>query len=133
MKCSHRVQEIINNSENVSDKCKHDLLVYLNLINELSKTASKKTHYVNLEEWTSSAYGFIHKMLKKYKFVNGDPEANSKLPNASFWWNIFWILSSIQYSPNLNTNVEPHHSSAWERNEALKLDIEYIVNALNIK
>ena len=133
MKCSYNVEKTINNSEKVSEKCKQDLLVYLNLINELSKTASKKTHYVNLEEWSNSSHKFIDKMLKKYKFVNGNSEANEKLPDAKFWWNIYGVLSSIHYSPNLKTNVDIHHSSAWERNEALRLDIEYIINFLNIK
>ena len=132
-KCGHRVQETIDNSENVSEKCKQDLLVYLQHINDLSKTASKYTHYDKLNEWSESAYGFIHKMLKKYKFVNGNPEANAKLPDASFWWNIYGVISNIHYSPNLQTKVAAHHSSAWERNEALRLDIEYIINTLNIK
>ena len=36
------------------------------------------------------------------------------------------------YSSNLKTNVEIHHSSAWERNEALYLELNEIYQNIKV-
>jgi len=112
---------------NVSNESLIDLSNYLNLINELSITASKNTHYEKLDEWSTLVYDYIHKMLNKYGFVQAVQEQN---PDAEFWWCLYGLLSNIIYSPNLITEVSNHHSSAFERNEALKLDLEYLLNKI---
>ena len=109
-----------------------DIKEYLSLIKELSNTASKKTHYDNLNVWSDAAYPFIHDRLKKYGFANGQPEVNKKNPNASLWWMIYQLLSNITYSPNLRTEVSSHHSSAFERNEAMRMDLEKLIEKLGI-
>ena len=71
-------------------------------------------------------------MLKKYGFVNGEPEINAKNFKATFWWQIYDLVSNIIYSPNLKTEVFSHHSSAYERNEALIIEVNYILQNINI-
>lgn len=71
-------------------------------------------------------------MLDKYKFVNGDPVANDKNPNAKFWWEIYGLLSGIHYSPNLPyEDCANHHVSACARNEAIDLGI--IIDEITLK
>ncbi len=104
-----------------------DLQKYQELLTSLSDTASKKTHYDNLNDWSDKAYGYIHDMLKKYGFKNGDVEANNKNPDARFWWAVYGVLSSITYSPYLKTEVALHHSSAYERNEAMIQEVKTLI------
>lgn len=113
-----------------NDDVKKDLKAYYELLQSLSSTASKGTHYDKLNEWSDEAYGYIHTMLKKYGFKNGEPEENKKNVNASFWWAIYGALSSIHYSPYLKTQVALHHSSAWERNEAMIAEMKVIVDKI---
>lgn len=87
-------------------------------------TASKQTHYQNLDQWNDVVYGYIHKMLKKTGFKNGQSEENAKNPSATLWWTIYGAVGSITYSHYLKTKVALHHSSAWERNEALIKELD---------
>lgn len=128
-KVFHRVREAVK-IDGVSDECASDVKQFKELLDELSETTSKETHYHNLDKWSDQAYGHVHDMLKKYGFKNGDVEANKKNPDASFWWSIYGIVSFCIYSPNLETQVANHHSSAWERNEALRKDIQDLLNLL---
>lgn len=123
-----RTQDCINALKTVSDECKSDLHAYHHKVIEWQNTASKRTHYDQLEDWSNPAYGFIHDMLHKYGFVNGDPEANAKNANASFWWNVYGLLGSIIYSPYLKSEVAYHHSSAFERNRALLAELNIILD-----
>ena len=93
-------------------------------------TASKQTHYQNLDQWSGVVYGYIHKMLKKTGFKNGKPEENAKNPSATLWWTIYGEVSSITYSQYLQTKVARHHSSAWERNEALIMELDDLIKLL---
>ncbi len=126
---SHLTKESIAYFEKVENKeVKEDLKLYYNLLQSLSSTASKKTHYDKLNEWSDKAYGFIHDMLKKYGFKNGQPEVNKLNNDASFWWAIYGVLSSICYSPYLETEVAIHHSSAWERNKAMIAEMKSLID-----
>lgn len=128
---NHRIDEILE-VKGASSEALNDIKDYLEIITSLSDTASKKTHYDNLNEWSTKAYDFIHLSLKKYGFANGQPEVNKKNPNALLWWNIYGMLSSITYSPNIRTEVSLHHSSAFERNEAMRMDLELLIKKLGI-
>lgn len=131
MKTKHifaRTVDVINAAGTVSKECIRDLHAYQYMVVEWQNTASKKTHYEQLEEWSKPAYGFIHDMLHKYGFVNGNPEANAKNPEASFWWAVYGLISNIIYSPNLKSEVAYHHSSAFERNRALLAELNIIID-----
>lgn len=93
-------------------------------------TASKKTHYQDLNQWSDVVFGYVHKMLKKTGFKNGRPEENAKNPSATLWWAIYGVVGNITYSPYLKTEVARHHSSAWERNEALIKELQDLTELL---
>jgi len=123
-----RTQDCIDAAKRVSADVLSDLHLYHHKVIEWQNTASKKTHYQELEEWSKPAYGFIHDMLHKYGFVNGDPAANAKNPAASLWWAMYGLISNITYSPNLKSEVAYHHSSAFERNRALLAELNTVID-----
>jgi len=112
---------------NVSSAAFDDLRAYEKWLVGLRETASKQTHYHRLSEWSDKSYGYIHKMLDKYGFINGGKDQNS---DAGFWWKVYGLLGSVCYSPHLRTRVAPHHSSAWERNEAMITDINILIKTI---
>ena len=120
--------EIFNNLQN--EEVKKDLKIYYEQLQTLAATAIKNTHYDGLDEWSKEVYSFIHKMLAKYEFKNGEPEENKKNINASFWLSIYDVLSNICYSPYLETKVPSHHSSAFARNEAMIKELEVLINKI---
>ncbi len=126
-----RTRECIEAGKNASLGAIEDAHKYLSLVQGWQGTASKRTHYTDLELWSEPAYEFIRKMLNKYGFINGNPEANAKNPNANFWWQIYCLLSNIVYSPNLVSEVAYHHSSAFERNRALMIELNILLSKLN--
>lgn len=126
IRISYSLTEAVEQKPLASEKALKDLEGYLTLLKSLSTTASKQTHYHKLNDWSDVAYGYVHDMLKKYDFKNGGPDQND---NARFWWTVYGMVSSIHYSTFLTTNVALHHSSAFERNEALTKEIEYLINA----
>jgi len=89
---------------------------------------SKKTHYHKLSEWSAPIDAYIRKMLDKNGFVNANVVSNNKRPNVMFWWHIHSLDAC--YSPSLVTNVSNHHASASSRNEALKIELKLIEEAL---
>lgn len=99
---------------------------FYTLVVNLRMYASTKTHYDRLDEWSKPIYDFIHTMLDISEFANGHPEKNTS-SECIFWFTIYKLMSSIIYSPNLKTEVANHHSSAYERNEALIKELEYIM------
>lgn len=125
---SHRTKKFVLTLENVPKKCLEDLDVFKSLLESLRETASKKTHYHNLNEWNDKVYDFVHNKLSENGFKNGDPEANDKNPGARFWWHVYGIVGGIHYSKHLKTDVANHHSSAYERNEALIAEIEDVLS-----
>ena len=129
---SYSVLETINALSNASLDAVTDLQYFVGVLEKLRKTASKRTHYGDLNLWSNAVFGYVHDMLKKHKFVNGDPEANTLLPDAMFWWKVYSIVSNVIYSPHLKSEVAYHHSSAYERNEALILEINDVLSSITI-
>jgi hypothetical protein len=123
---SYRVEEALQ--AEVGQQAFDDLLKYLELLESLRETACKETHYEKLDEWNGKAYGFVHDMLKKHRFINGGAAMGLEQPrDANFWWMIYSVVSNVCYSRHLKTEVANHHASAWERNEALIADIRDII------
>jgi hypothetical protein len=121
-KISYAVR-MISDVRGVSDKARRHLLKFIKLAESKQDSASKRTHYDRLNEWSDEIYDFIHEALKKFGFVNGDPVKNSENPDASFWWGIYGMMSSLIYSRYLETKTANHHSSAYERNRALIMEL----------
>jgi len=114
----------------VSDKAYSKIFGLLKILQLSSLSASKETHYEGLNEWEDPIYGYVHKMLHKFGFHNG--KLHQK-PDSEFWWTIHNLVTDICYSSSLDTKVSSHHSSAWERNEALIKDLNIIITELKIK
>jgi len=98
----------------------------LKLLEEL--TPSIKPHYHKLDEWSKPIADFVSGMLEKHGFVNGDVAGNKMLDNVMFWWGIYHFEPC--YSPSLKTDVTRNHASAFERNEALKIEFGFVLDAL---
>jgi len=125
-KIGYRVEEALK--PEVGQQAFDDLTTYLELLESLRDTASKQTHYDKLDEWSDVVYGFVHDKLNEYGFINGGTAMGKKQPrDAEFWWKIYAVVSGVIYSPNLISRTAHHHSSAWERNEALIADITDII------
>jgi hypothetical protein len=112
----------------VSIEAKNDVHTLLELCYTLRSTASKKGSYDHLEDWTKPVYELHSRILHHYGFKNGDVEYNNSIPDIQYWWGIYGIINNIIYSPNLHTEYENHHSSAWERNEALIAELEFLIS-----
>lgn len=124
---SYSVYKVIENGK-VPEKVIEDFKKFCDFVSEQSKTASKYTHYDKLAEWSGTVFGYVDKMLKKYKFVNGGAAMGiPQNPEANFWWLIYSVVSNVIYSPHLKSEVVSHHSSAYERNEALIMELSDIV------
>lgn len=130
---SYSVLETINALPMASAEAVGDLQKFYDYVEGLRAIASEKTHYHELNVWSGKAHEFVSAMLKKYGFVNGDPETNEKNPDASFWWKVYSIVSNVIYSPHLKSEVAYHHSSAYERNEALLLEIKDVLSSITMK
>ena len=123
---AYRVQEAMKTS--VGLDAFQELTEFMELLRSLSETASKETHYHKLDEWSDAVYGFVHKKLDEHGFINGGAAMGKEQPrDAEFWWKVYAIVGSVIYSPNLNSVTEYHHSSAWERNEALLADVSDLI------
>ncbi|MEO6305477.1 MAG: hypothetical protein ABIP51_20105 [Bacteroidia bacterium] len=94
-----------------------DFKLFILFIEELNE----KT--LGLDEWGDKVFGFIHLMLDKYRFVNAQQVQND---NATFWWNVYDVVGSVHYSPNLKTERALHHATASERNKALLIDLKLV-------
>ena len=133
MKCSLSTKEIIDN-QLYDYLYNDDIIGFISLINQQKNIASKNTHYDHLNKWSDVIYEYIRTMLKKYNFKNGEDNSSNK--DVFIWWKIYHLMSNIIYSPYLVTSVSPHHSSAFERNNALNDEInliyEYFSNKSNL-
>jgi len=125
-KVSYRVEKCLELQ--TSQESFDDLIIYFKTLQELDKTASKQTHYHELDKWMDPVYGFIHKQLKKYGFIEAAPLKGLTQPmDAEFWWAMYSLIGSACYSIHLKSKAAHHHSSAWERNQALIGDIQDII------
>lgn len=103
-----------------------DFKSFKELLQYAKEYASKQTHYHKLNDWSDIVHGYVHEMLHKYGFVNGNPKANETNTAAQFWWTIYKKISNLIYSKYLVTIGAHHHASAYERNEALIKELEPI-------
>ncbi|RPI84081.1 MAG: hypothetical protein EHM34_04260 [Nitrosopumilales archaeon] len=114
--------------KDVSQQAYEDLLVFMAVLEGQRACASKDYHYKDLFYWDEAVYGFVRKMLTKYKFINGGAAMGLEQPaDANFWWQVYGLVSNVCYSPNLHSKVASHHSSAFERNEALITDVQILM------
>jgi hypothetical protein len=130
LKLSHRAKRMIEHFSinNVSKSIIDELKDFLSLCESL--TPSTKPRYHKLEEWSNPVNEFTSTMLKKHDFINGGKEQN---PNARFWWILQGLINSALTTSihiDIKTEVSKHHASAHERNEALKLELKSIIEAL---
>ena len=100
---------------------KKDFKEFKTLLVSFIQTASKRYGYDRLEEWEKPVYGYLHSMLDKYGFENGEDNGENK--DGLFWWEIYQKTSNITHSRYLETEVARHHASAWERNAALRKEM----------
>ncbi len=107
-----------------SEESFNDLSDFLENLQVLDVTASKRTHYHQLNEWSDAVYKYVRNKLDKYEFVNASQNQNN---DAAFWFLIYQVISSVIYSVHLKSEAAHHHASAWERNQALMADIEDII------
>lgn len=105
---------------------KEEIIEYIEFLKTLSPC--KMTHYEQLEEsWGFYAYAYIHDKLEEHGFKNGVLGQNMT-PHCKMWWEIYSKIDYTIYSKYLKTNVARHHSSAFERNEALIKELEDLVD-----
>jgi hypothetical protein len=107
---------------NISLRCYHDICMYALWLYAAKEWASMDTHYHELDKWTKSSNDIIRDNLYKYGFINGQGSTNN---DSEFWWKIYQLDPTL--SPNIVSNVQKHHASAWERNNCLWLEIEYLI------
>ena len=122
-------ENAIKELPNISPSSIGKLREFFEFLQSLEKIASKNTHYDRLDDWNAHVDKFVHKALKEYGFKNGDAEHNDKHPDIRFWWYIYGIVGSIYLSPNLETAGERHHSSAYDRNMALEVEVKHILDS----
>ncbi|HAS5778540.1 TPA: hypothetical protein I7E95_002498 [Vibrio cholerae] len=121
---------ILEHKDAVYASIYHDFVDFLQLVD--SSSPSTQTHYTGLDEWSKPIYEHIRGEMYKHGFINGDVDANKQKPLVGFWFSVYSILANIIYSPNLNSEVADHHSSAKERKDALMMELEYVKNTLGI-
>ena len=127
---SQALQDCIN-CKNVSREAYVDVDQFLSFLEAQRDTASKITHYDRRSFWSDHVFGFVRNCLTKYGFVNAGAAMGIKQnPNADFWWKIYGLISNVCYSANLRSKVANHHSSAWERNEALITDVKILISKI---
>lgn len=122
----HSVKEIVMSFDKTAKESQQDFKEFFELVKEQSVNASKRTHYDRLNEWSKPIWDRIHFLLEKYGFKNGEREENQKNPNVVFWCFVYEMFSNIIYSPNLKTQTAHHHSSAYERNEAMIFELSEV-------
>lgn len=127
---AYSTEEAIKFSDGITQEAIDKVGEFICLVKENGNTASRNYGYDRLEEWNEPLYNFIHSTLKKFGFKNGDVLHNDKIPNVKFWWAIYGIMSGVIYSPNLRSKTENHHSSAYERNLALEIELSYLLDAV---
>ena len=123
--------DAISELPNISPKCWEFFKGFCSVVKNQESIASHHTHYDHLQDWYDPIRDYIHNALDKVGFKNGDREYNDKFPDIRFWWLIYGVGSSIIWSPNLVSITENHHSSAYERAIALRIELSAILQANN--
>lgn len=104
-----------------------DLKAFKNFCGTLN--ASQRNYPDGLDEWIQQTHGFVRLHLKNVGFVNALP-SSEQTEGAQFWFKFMRLLGSIVYSPHLVTNVAREKSTAAERNNALILSLQDIIDAI---
>jgi hypothetical protein len=115
---SHHAKEAIRLFKDCPATLIDDLNNFKKLLEDWTTKASKETHYYRLNYWEKAVLQFIVPKL------DSDPSLYSYM----FWLNMYKTVNSIALSPHLKTNVKRHHSSAYERNQALLVELNSILN-----
>lgn len=127
----HAMKKIVDDKLLPNDK--KDFVEFINLLETIQSTASKETHYHELEESLNPIYESIRQKLYAAGFKNGEPEHNAKLPTVQFWWNIYSTFSSIIYSQfKPAEQCSLHHSSAHARITAMILECKELISKIYI-
>lgn len=114
---SHHAKEAINLFKNCPATLIDDLNDFKRLLEDWTTKASKETHYYGLNYWENAVLKFITTKLQDQSSLN-----------YLFWLNLYKTANTIHLSPHLKTNVKRHHSSAYERNQALLVELNSILN-----
>ncbi len=115
----------------VSDQAKQDVHKLYELVDSLSSTASKEYFYDGLDEWSKPIYVFIRDRMYHFGFVNGQKEQNERNPDVRYWMTMFELFSNTTYSPYLKRVMPNYKSSAWERNEAFKAELQDLISRID--
>lgn len=109
-----------------------DLKNYVDYLKNASP--STRTHYQGLDEYVEYKYSYIHDLLDKYGFVNGNKELNNKNKPASFFFEIYSRLDSFAGSQFFisSDGVTPSKSSARDRNNWLISELEQLLRFIEI-
>lgn len=121
----------ISKFPNISSKCWELFKGFCSVVKSQENIASHNTHYDHLDDWYNPIRNYIHDTLYRVGFKNGDPEYNHKFPDIRFWWLVYGIEGNIIWSPNLVSFGANHHSSAYERAFALRIELSAILQANN--
>jgi hypothetical protein len=123
MKLPYILIKLIENPLEINLECLHSLFDLLTWLEESKTWASKGTHYDDLDIWWKAFINISHDNLYEFGFIDFKGPTT---PEGSLWWLIY------QYdpcdSPNLKTQVQRHHASAFERAECALIDLEQIYN-----
>lgn len=92
----------------------------------LKKTEpSKKTHYIELLDWTRPINVYTNDMICNYESVSKNSASDLNNPMLGLWIEIHDLLSDITWSPLLKSDAtERHHASAKARCDAMIKEIE---------
>jgi hypothetical protein len=97
----------------------------------ISSPASEKTHYYELDEFNKPIQNHIHKLLNKFGFVNGNPEANKNNHAIQILWWLYQETNNAVYrQPCLSADVANHHASAADRKKAILMSIDLLKNLI---
>jgi len=107
----------------ISATCYKDLVQFQKYLESLSVSNESNWVSKDYDVWVKGCSDYTRKMMAKHQNFHADYE---------FWKHIYMLLTNIIYSPNLKTRYVTHDSTAFERNEALKYEIRYLVQSHKI-
>ena len=127
MKISYQLEKCME-IDSISLSCYHELCNFAKWLQDACDWTDRRTHYQGLDEWLTPKNQIISKNLDKFGFINGKGSTNN---DSAFWWVIHQLEPC--YSLNLVTEVSSHHSSAWERNNCMLIEIEHLISQFENK
>ena len=91
----------------------------------LTLKPSSRAHYHNLSAWGRVVSEHIHQHLGNIR-----PGRNMLRQSDKLWLVIYSVYCKICWSPNMYEKVARHHCSAMARNEALKIELEWLIRQI---